>query len=113
MNRVALGLLLVGSLLATASSQSVTPRPPVIDMHVHSTNTSPQDQIARMTALNVRYVWVATLAPELGAWAAALPATQLLPGSLCRAGVVARRSLTDAVGKRVRTFQMLDGYGTR
>jgi hypothetical protein len=88
MTHVVLAFVLVGALVTIASSQSVSPRPPVIDMHVHSTNTSPQDQIARMKALNVRHVWVATLGPELGAWAAALPATQLLPALTlpCRSG---------------------------
>jgi hypothetical protein len=51
---------------ATAQSPS---RPPVIDMHVHSTTTKPQD-IARLTALNVRYWFLAALTTDLGEWAA-------------------------------------------
>lgn len=50
------------------------PRPPVIDVHVHSTRITPQQELERMSALNIRYVVVTSLGPDLPAWAAALPA---------------------------------------
>ncbi len=75
---VAVGL--AGVIQLSGSGQANGPRPPVIDMHVHSTNTSPKDQVARMKELNVRFAWVATVAPELPLWAEALPANQHLPG---------------------------------
>lgn len=42
-------------------------RPPVIDMHVHSTTTSPR-ALARLDSLNIRYVFLAGLAVDLPAW---------------------------------------------
>ncbi len=41
-------VVLLGLLGSTAGGQEPT-RPPVIDVHVHSTNTSPQDALARMS----------------------------------------------------------------
>jgi hypothetical protein len=54
-------------------------RPPVVDMHVHSTNTGPAAQLQRMDSLNIRFAWIATLAAELPAWEAALPSGRMLP----------------------------------
>jgi uncharacterized protein len=42
-------------------------RPPVIDMHVHSTTTSP-GALARLDSLNVRYLFLAGLASDLRIW---------------------------------------------
>jgi hypothetical protein len=48
-------------------------------MHVHGANTSPETLLEQMKALNIRYVWVATLAADLPTWTAALPKDQFLP----------------------------------
>ena len=49
-------------------------------MHVHSTNTSPQDALGRMQSLNIRYLFVSSLSADLPKWASALDARQFLPG---------------------------------
>lgn len=54
--------------------------PPVIDVHVHSTNTSPEQALARMKALNIRFLVVSSLTADLAAWASAVRADQYLPG---------------------------------
>jgi hypothetical protein len=73
-------IALVALTLATpATGQSGSPRLPVIDVHVHSMNTSPQEALERMKALNVRYLVVSSLTADLPAWAAALDASQFLP----------------------------------
>lgn len=76
---VAPGLLVPAWFPTALAAQTTAPRPPVIDLHVHGTNTTPQDLLARMTALNIRYAWVAGLAPELAAWSAAVPRERYLP----------------------------------
>ncbi|MBA3639617.1 MAG: amidohydrolase family protein [Acidobacteria bacterium] len=60
----------------------------MIDVHVHSTNTSPQDALARMKSLNIRFLVVSSLAGDLPSWAAALNSTQFLPALVlpCAAG---------------------------
>lgn len=72
-------LLVVTAMATLAAAQPGSPRPPVIDMHVHSTNTTPEEALARMKSLNIRYLFVAALLPDLPAWAAALKADQFLP----------------------------------
>lgn len=64
-------LLIAAAALLTrpALGQSLPPRPPVIDMHVHSTTTAPS-ALPRLDSLNVRYFVLASLAPDLRAWAA-------------------------------------------
>ena len=52
--------------------------PPVIDMHVHSTSGSPEEQLARMTELNIRYIWLTGLAPDFPVWSTALPEGRFL-----------------------------------
>jgi hypothetical protein len=74
---VALGLV-VG--VTSAATQSAPAPFPVIDMHVHSTNTSPQQAVDRMKALNIRFLFVSHLAADLPLWASALSPTQFLPG---------------------------------
>jgi hypothetical protein len=61
------------------NGQTAPTRPPVIDVHVHSTNTSPQQATERMHALNIRYVFVSSLAPDLAPWVAAMDASKFLP----------------------------------
>lgn len=66
-----------GLLVEPAGVQDPAPRPPVIDMHVHSTTTTPRD-LARLDALNVRYVFVSGLAADLAEWSA-VDAARYLP----------------------------------
>jgi hypothetical protein len=64
---------------STLAAQSPV-RPPVIDVHVHSTNTSPEQELARMKALNIRFLVLSSLTRDLPQWAGALDAAQFLPG---------------------------------
>ena len=66
-------------LASLAPAQSGGSQPPVIDMHVHGTNTSPTDLLNRMRSLNIRYVFVANLGPDLPEWNAAMNTGQYLP----------------------------------
>lgn len=52
--------------------------PPVIDMHVHSTNVSPRE-LGRLDALNIRYMFVSSLETDLVNWATALDKARYLP----------------------------------
>jgi hypothetical protein len=79
MIRLFVVLTIAGALVLPLGSQT-TPRPPVIDMHVHSTNTSPQDALGRMRSLNIRYLFVSSLSADLPKWSAALDASQFAPG---------------------------------
>ena len=72
-------VVMVGLLGSTAAGQSPA-RPPVIDVHVHSTNTSPQQALDRMKSLNIRFLVVSSLTSDLPQWAGALAGTQFLPG---------------------------------
>jgi uncharacterized protein len=58
--------LVFGSVPKDALAQS----PPVIDMHVHSTTTTPA-ALAVLDSLNVRYLYLSGLAPDLRTWEAA------------------------------------------
>ena len=69
----------IGTHFSMGSAQSNLTRPPVIDMHVHTTNTSPQDALARMTSLNIRYLFVSSVTSDLPLWAATLHADQFMP----------------------------------
>lgn len=71
--------MLVGCCLA----QQVSSYPPVIDMHVHSTNTSP----AAVAQLNLRYIFLSALASDLPIWAKAYH-KEFVPGIVfpCDAG---------------------------
>jgi hypothetical protein len=79
MTRLLFVLISVVALATPAAGQDVRGGPPVIDMHVHSTNTTPREQLDRMTALNIRYAWVAALAADLPTWAENLPGDRFLP----------------------------------
>jgi len=59
--------------------QSPAQRPPVIDMHVHSGNTTPDQARERIQALNIRHLFVGALASDLPAWAGSIPASDYLP----------------------------------
>lgn len=62
----ALGVL--GLTPSPAARQSAPPRPPVIDMHVHSTNTTARDVARQLDTLNVRYFFLAGLSGDLREW---------------------------------------------
>jgi hypothetical protein len=78
MRRSLLALVMGGGFAVGVNGQSAL-RPPVIDVHVHSTNTSPQQTLERMKALNIRYVMVSSLAPDLAEWPIMLQSSQFLP----------------------------------
>ena len=63
--RIVLSIIAVGWLGSTAAGQA-PPRPPIIDVHVHSTNTSPQQALERMKSLNIRFLVVSSLTSDLG-----------------------------------------------
>jgi hypothetical protein len=58
--------------------QASPPAPPVIDMHVHSTQVAPTD-LAALREANVRYIFLAGLDADLRVWAGAADATRYLP----------------------------------
>jgi hypothetical protein len=66
--------------LMIASSSAAQLLPPVIDVHVHGTNTTPQQQLERMKQLNIRYIVVSTLIGDFQAWSNALKPNQFAPG---------------------------------
>ena len=76
--RIVSAVMIVGWLGSTATGQAPA-RPPVIDVHVHSTNTSPQQALDRMKSLNIRFLVVSSLTSDLRPWASALDAAQFLP----------------------------------
>ena len=77
--RVFAAFAVVGVLVVPTRSQTAV-NPPVIDMHVHSTNTSPQDALGRMQSLNIRYLFVSSLTADLAKWFAAMDGSQFVPG---------------------------------
>jgi len=78
MTRLTLTATFLAGISATGAGQVVAPRLPVIDMHVHSTSGSPEEQLARMTELNIRYIWLTGLAPDFPVWSTALPEGRFL-----------------------------------
>ena len=61
------------------AAQPTAARPPVIDMHVHSTSTTPREELERMKALNIRFIFLASLAADLPEWAASFAADRYWP----------------------------------
>jgi hypothetical protein len=61
-----------------AAGQATPQRPPVIDVHVHSTATTPRDLTA-LDALNVRFIVLSGLSADLAAWSGVDP-ERYLPG---------------------------------
>lgn len=59
-------------------AQSSGRRPPVVDMHVHSTTTTPA-AIPRFDSLNVRYWFLSGLAADLRTWQS-VDSARYLPG---------------------------------
>ena len=70
--------LAVSFVLTSAVAQ--TAPPPVIDMHVHSTNTAPQVVAGRMASQNLRFFFLSALAGDLPAWRATIQPDRYLPG---------------------------------
>ena len=66
MKRQLLGAAALVSMAQALSAQRAGP--PVIDMHVHSTIVTPA-AIGQLDSLNVRYLFLAALAPDLRVWA--------------------------------------------
>ena len=79
---VGVAMLFVGG-FGTAVNTQV--RPPVIDIHVHSTNTTPREAKERMDTLNIRYLFVSSLASD-AVWAAAMDANTYVPALVAREG---------------------------
>lgn len=85
-----------GALLVTPAAAQVRPaRPPIIDVHVHSTPAPPPNLGRLLDSLNVRYFVLAGLASDLEAWAGVdtahyLPAL-VFPCDSGRAPVTGRR----------------------
>jgi len=77
--RIVWPVVIIGLLGSTVTGQAPA-RPSVIDVHVHSTNTSPQQALERMKSLNIRFLVVSSLTSDLPQWASALDAAQFLPG---------------------------------
>jgi uncharacterized protein len=69
-------VLLAGAGLLTF--QAEPPAPPVIDMHVHSTQVTPKD-LAALEEANVRYIFLAGLVADLRVWAGGAEAARYLP----------------------------------
>jgi hypothetical protein len=72
-------VVIIGLLGSTVTGQAPAP-PPVIDVHVHSTNTTPQQALERMKSLNIRFLVVSSLTSDLPQWAGAFDAARFLPG---------------------------------
>ena len=80
MRRILAILMIAGAATGVGSAQAGTPMVPVIDMHVHSTTTTPQQTLDRMKQLNIRYVFVSTLLADRPSWASALNRNQYSNG---------------------------------
>jgi hypothetical protein len=66
MQRALVGVVIAG-VFGSVPSVALAQRPPVIDMHVHSTTTSPA-ALATLDSLNVRYLFLSGLAADLRDW---------------------------------------------
>ena len=77
MVRLLFALMAVVLLASTALGRAAA-RPPVIDMHVHSTTVKPE-HLTRLTAMNVRYVFLAGLGLDLRSWAVTADPKRYLP----------------------------------
>ncbi len=74
-----LGLSLGMLLTSQAHAQTSAP-PPFIDMHVHSTNTTPEVVRGRMDRGNLRVVFLSALTSDLPAWTAGIDKGRFIPG---------------------------------
>jgi hypothetical protein len=64
--------------LASSALGRAASRLPVIDMHVHSTTTTP-DSLADLRTMNVRYLFLGGLVSDLRSWAAVADPNRYLP----------------------------------
>jgi Amidohydrolase len=78
-NRFGLHGLVVLCTMAAVHAQPAPP-PPIIDMHVHSTNTTPQAVLGRMANQNLRFFFLSGLVADLADWSAAFQPNLYLPG---------------------------------
>jgi hypothetical protein len=76
LGQIRLLVLLAG--LGLFVQQAAPPAPPVIDMHVHSTQVTPKD-LGVLAGANVRYLFLAGLAADLRVWAGQADSTRYLP----------------------------------
>jgi hypothetical protein len=74
----ALFAVVAAVLLASAALGRAESWPPVIDMHVHSTTTAPE-ALARLSAMNIRYIFLAGLVADHRSWASSADANRYLP----------------------------------
>ncbi len=77
MTRRVVVTMFAASLASSSFGQGLS-RPPVIDMHVHSTTTMP-GRLTGLMAMNVRYVFLAGLEDDLRAWAMTADTNRYLP----------------------------------
>jgi hypothetical protein len=68
------------AMLGAAIAGQTPPRPPVIDVHVHSTITTPQRQLDLMKTFNIRFVVLSALTSDLPRWSTTLTSNQYIPG---------------------------------
>jgi hypothetical protein len=66
MFRILVGAAVLALVASTPGSLHAQ-RPPVIDMHVHSTTTRPES-LALLDSLNIRYIYLSGLHADLGRW---------------------------------------------
>ena len=77
---IRLAVCVVVGMVGTTIAGPAPAHPPVIDVHVHTTNTTPGQVRDKMTQLNIRYVVVSSLAGDLSRWASTLAPNQFAPG---------------------------------
>ena len=77
LTRLALPILAAG--FATTSAYAQSP-PPVIDMHVHSTNTTPEAVLRRMATQNLRFFFLSGLIADLQSWRTAVQPNRYVAG---------------------------------
>ena len=73
-------LLIFAGLAGLGSPQAAEESIPVIDMHVHSTNTTPEQELGRMKQLNIHYLFVSALFADQERWASKLNQNQYATG---------------------------------
>jgi hypothetical protein len=81
--RFALSALAAGSMLTASGVQSISP-PPVIDMHVHRTNTTPEVLLGRVATQNLRFFFLSGLVADLPLGAQRSSRIYICPGSSSR-----------------------------
>ena len=78
--------------VAVRASSQPGSMPPFIDMHVHSTNTTPAVVLEAMKTKNLRFAFLAALAPDLEKWNTAITADYLMTGLVFPCPAAARFS---------------------